>query len=439
VEIAYDELAARELVHVVPGRGAIVRRTIPAEVELALPFPEPRARDPLPTSAWREPEPPDAAGGSIDFRGDSPAPLVLPTASLRAFLRRALETRGPIAGPPAAGGESVLRDAASRVFAAAGVLRPASEIAVFPDLGDAVAAVLDLFVPKHGVVLADALLQPRVVGAVRRAGARLVVLDEEAGEHALRRATKSRPRLLVVPSRQSGIPRVAASAARRRMLLDFAREEGVPILEDLTRSPAAPIEPDAPPLAVLDRSGRVISLVDLGGEVGGGFDACAIATTAKAMERLRTGTSGRAHPLDRIAARVLAAALDSPTRTRLHRRLHESRALLASSLARGIRRRLEGLRGLEFSSDTGFVRLDLPANVSASALAAAAAARGVHVLLPHDCGAPPSDDDFVLLDLGRHEEGELLEGIRLLGAAFDDARRDAPLTARSPEREAAPS
>ncbi len=440
VEIAYDDLSARGLVHVVPGRGAVVRRTIPLQVEIPLPFPETRARDPLPPEAWREPATDSERGlaAVFDFRGERPAPLVVPTASLRAFLRQALEARGPLAGPPPAGGELALREAASRVLAAAGVLRPPDEIAILSGIDEAVRGIVHLFVPRRGVVLADALLEPAAARAVRDAGARLEILDEDDGELPLRRAHKLHPRLLVVPSRHGGIPRSAASAARRRALLDFARDEGIPVLEDLTRS-AASMQSDAPPLAVLDRSGRVASLFDFSGEMGGGFEACAIAATPKVLERLRASGGRRGHVLDRIAERALAQALDSPARARLHRRIHESRALLASSLARGIRRRLGALRGVTFSEGARFVKLELPEGISAPALAERARARGVSLLIPADCGAAAIEDGFVLLDLSRHEEGELLEGIRLLGEALDDAASTTPITAHSPEREAAPS
>ncbi len=439
VEAAYDDLATRGLVQVIPGQGAVVRRSIPPQVELALPFPEPRARDPLPASAWRDLVSPTAPSASVvDFRGERPLPGIHPASTLRSFLRNALESRGPLAGTPPFGGELALREAASRTFAASGVLRPVDEIAIFSGVAEAVRAIVELFVPPKGLVLADGLLEPRIARAVRAAGARVLVLAVDGGEHALRRARAMRPRLLLVGSGHDAIPRSPASPAPRRALLDFAREEGIPILEDLTRSAVAPIASDPPPLAVLDRSGRVSSMFDLAGEVGGGFEACALAATPKAIERLRGRPLARAHPLDRVAQRVIAQALDSPARLRAHRRAHESQALLAGSITRGIRRRLEGLRGFVFSEDARSVRLDLD-GTTAGTLAAFAERRGVRILVPADLGASSTEDDFVLLDLTRHEEGELLEGIRLLGEALDEARREGAVTARSPEREAAPS
>ncbi|MBZ0268273.1 hypothetical protein K8I85_08955, partial [bacterium] len=66
------------------------------------------------------------------------------------------------------------------------------------------------------------------------------------------------------------------------------------------------------------------------------------------------------------------------------------------------------------------VRLDLPEGITGDAFRCAAEARGVAVLGARDCGASARDDTFVLLDLTRHEEGELLAAIRALGDAFDD-------------------
>jgi GntR family transcriptional regulator/MocR family aminotransferase len=439
VEAAYEDLATRALVQIIPGRGAVVRRSIPASVELALPFPEPRARDPLPASAWRDLGSQRTTSSTVyDFRGESALPAFHPASTLRSFLRKALESRGPLAGSPPFGGELALREAASRTFAASGVLRPVDEIAIFPGVVDAVRAIVALFVPPKGLVLADGLLEPRIFRAVRAEGARAVVLALD-GEHALRRARAMKPRLLVVSSRHDALPRSPMDPAPHRALLDLAREEGIAILEDLTRSAVAPIASDPPPLAVLDRSGRVSSILDLAGEIGGGFEACALATTAKAIERLRGRPLARAHPLDRVAQRMIAQALDSPARVRAHRRVHESRTLLSDSIARGIRRRLPGIRKHVFSEDARSVRLDLDGTPPGT-LAALAERRGVRILVPGDLGAPSSEDDFVLLDLTRHEEGDLLEGIRLLGEALDEARREgAAFNARSPEREAAPS
>jgi DNA-binding transcriptional MocR family regulator len=166
----------------------------------------------------------------------------------------------------------------------------------------------------------------------------------------------------------------------------------------------------------------VFPICDLSDEVGGSLTACAVGAGPKALDRFRVGASGAARPPDRISQRALAAALDSPSRARAVRKLREHRKLLEPAVARSLRRRLPELAGYEFSPASDAVRLDLPDGIDGSALRDAARARGVLVRSARDCGAVPAGDRFVLLDLTRLEEGELLEGIRRLGEALDGLR-----------------
>jgi hypothetical protein len=57
--------------------------------------------------------------------------------------------------------------------------------------------------------------------------------------------------------------------------------------------------------------------------------------------------------------------------------------------------------------------------VDAEELRSAAADRGVLVRSAADCGAPHASPGFLWLDLARHEEGEILQGIRILGEVVD--------------------
>jgi DNA-binding transcriptional MocR family regulator len=436
VEAAYGELAARSVVDVIPGRGASVRETLPEPVELSLPFPESRARDPLPAEAWRsvseEPE-------EIDFRGGSNVASHHTSAALRSFLRQSLEAKGSWLGPVPILGEPSLRQAASHVFASAGALLRWEEIAMFRSAEHALAALLDLFVPARGVVLSWGIPGPRMTRAVAQSGAKLVVIPADETMDAIRRRfARSSPRLLFVPSDHGIVPRRAAGIALRRELLDLTHAASTPVLEDASRAPGAPAKEDSILLSVLDRSGRVSSLFDFSDEIQGGFDGAALAVTAKALERLRSLRNSPWHPFDRLQQRVLALAIDSPLRARLQRAVFEKRMLLADSVKRGIRRRLAALSGHEFSEGMRSVRLDLPPGSSATAVQARAAHRGVKVWSSTDCGAP--GDSFLLLQLTTQDEGELLEGIRLLGEALAETlSKPEPLSVRSPGPEAVPS
>jgi len=436
VETAFDELSARAVIVVVPGQGASFERTLPDPVELPLPFPEPRSRDPLPAHAWREAERVELA--TIDFRAELPGTAHHSSAALRGFLRKSLEAKGAWLGETSIHGESTLRQAASHVFASAGILPPWEDIAIFPKAEEAALAVFDLFVPERGTVMTWGIAGPKVSSAFQRRRAKCIVLPaEETIDGMRRRFLRQTPRLLFVASDQGSLPQPIPENPARRALLDLAREHSVPILEDVTRAPGAPSHPNSSLLSVLDRSGRVTSLLDLADEVRGGFDAAAVAATPKALERLRSFQPAMRHPFERLQQRVLAMAIDAPGRARIQHTLFEKRMLAADAVTRGIRRRLSALAGHAFSSGKRAVRLDLPPGVSSAGVQARAGERGVRVWSASDCGAPAGVDSFLLLDLTSHEEGELLEGIRLVGEALSlEIQAAGAINARTPGPEA---
>jgi DNA-binding transcriptional MocR family regulator len=413
VEAAYEELEARKLVTVRPGNAAIVRRSIPADTAQLLPFPEARGRDPLPSEAWLAADVPQEV---FDLAGAGPRLPTVPPRQLRSFHADALSAgRGPLFSPPPPLGESALRAAASRHLARCGILRGAEELAVLPSRPDAMERLLRLFVPVRGLVLADALLDPDLAAPLRARKARVLVLPQESMLRSL--PPRLSPRLLVVATGESRLPGRPPDLARRRALLDLAKQRGIPVVEDVTRTDA--MAAATVPLAVLDPSGRVFPLCDLSDEIGGGLGACVVGAGPKALERLRAGAPSSGTPPGRLSQRVLASALDSPGRARAVRKLREQRKLLEPSVARALHRRLPQLGGHEFSAGSDAVRLDLPEDVTGSALQEAARGRGVLVRSARDCGAGPAADRFVLLDLTRLEEGELLEGIRRLGETLD--------------------
>lgn len=433
VEAAYEELEARGLVRVRAGRGVTVRGQIPEDRALELGLREPRLRDPLPRDAWLAPSP--EAERVLDLAGVGPRMTNLSSRQLRRLHEEALAgSRGPLFSPPPPLGESTLRAAASRHLARCGVLLSPDEVAVLPGRQAAMSRLLRLFVPPRGTVLADRLLDPDLAAAVRERRARLVILPPEDGpREPAEAARRSTPRLLIVTTGASRLPGAPPGPARRRALLDLAREKGIPVVEDVTHTewlqgPSVP-----PPLAVLDGTGRVLPICDLSDEAGGAFAAAAVGATPKALDRLRQVGDPEEKTLDRLAQSALARVLDSPSRIRTLRAVREKRKLLVAAVTRSIRRRLGEAPGFEFSPGADAVRLDLPEGVTGRAVQEAARDRGVLVRTARDCGAPPSADRFLLMDLTRHDEGDVLDGIRLLGEALDEAtpRSPAPSAARA--------
>lgn len=416
VETAYDELRARRLVSMREGQGAVVRKSIPENPELDLPFRSARNRNPFPPEAWCEEPPP--AHLATDLAGPGPKVRTVSPAALRRFYRDAVDSAGPLFVPAPPLGEPTLRKATAGFLARCGILRDASEIVIAADRTAALAGILQAFVPRGGQVLAHGWLDPELATAVRQHGARLRRLGERSTWTSRGRSA----RLVLTTTGAARVPGPPPGLAARKALLDFARERGLPIVEDVTgldRADGAAL----PPLASLDESGRVIPICDLSDEVGGDVVAAGLAVTAKLLTRWRSDPLGRSP--DRLRQRVLANALESPGRARALRATRERRDLLRAALRRSLRQRIPELAGFEFNETSDALRLDLPPGISGEALRRAAEQRDVHIHSARDCGATPAEDRFVLLDLTRHEEGDLLLGLRELGAAFDQLEEDA--------------
>jgi DNA-binding transcriptional MocR family regulator len=414
IDAAYDELAARRLVRTRPGRAVTVRRQLPEDPELTLPLPETRQRAHLPSKAWLGSR--EETAPAVDFRGAGSRLPNLTARQLKLLHEKALaSSRGPLFAPPPPLGENTLRQAACRQLARCGVLRESEEVAILPSRPAAVRQLLELFVPRRGLVIADSPLDPELVVPVHERGARLVVLPPGDGEDFTRFLARRSPRLLLAATGISRLTQPPAGLARRRALLALARERGIPVLEDVTRTDRLTRPGIPPPLAVLDRGGRVLPLCDLSDELGGDFAAAVVAGPPKMLDRLRALGGGPSRPLTRLAQRALALALESPGRLRALAAVDERRTLLADSVKQTLRRRIPDLAGIVFSPGADAVRLDLPAGLDARAVRAAAAERGILLWAGHDCGATAEDGRFLLLDLTRHDEGDLLEGIRKLG------------------------
>ncbi len=421
IDAAYDELAARRLVRTRPGRAVTVRRQIPEDPELPLPLPETRQRAHLPRKAWlrsgEEAEPGD------DFGGTTPRLANLSARQLKLLHEKALaSSRGPLFAPPPPLGENTLRQAACHQLARCGVLRESEEVAVLPSRPAAVRSLLELFVPRRAVVIADSLLDPELMVPVRERGARIVVLPPGDGENFARFLGRRAPRLLLVTTGISRLASTPAGLARRRALLALARDKGIPVLEDVTHTDRLTRPGIPPPLAVLDRGGRVLPLCDLSDELGGDFAAAAVAGPPKMLDRLRALGGGSSRPLPRLAQRALALALEAPGRLRALATVDEKRTLLADSVKQTLRRRIPDLADIVFAPGADAVRIDLPEGLAGKAVREAAAARGILVWAGVDCGAKSADDRFLLLDLTRHDEGDLLEGIRKLGRVIAELR-----------------
>lgn len=418
VEQAYAELAARALIAIARGQGAVVCATLPSSRALSLPFPESRSRDPLPSRAFAPTTP---YAETYNLRSGTASSIHLPAPFLRSTLHDASLAKTALQGDVPAGGEIALRRAAGARFAECGVLRRTEDIAVFASLEVAVRGFCDLFVGPQGTLLLDGAADPRWIISAQSIKVKVVTLlgteDPDTLQSVIQRLA---PRLVVIPPRNGRLTAPHRSLSRSRAWLDACRQAGVPLVEELTEETLTLTALDPPPLSVLDRSGRVLSLLDFEDEVGGGLEAAAVAGGSKTIDRLRNFAHPSMRPLARLEQRVMAAALESPARSRLRRTLRERRILLAQSIARVAKRRLPDILDLQVSPGGSALRLDLPEGFHGQDFARAARARGVLIWSARDCGLPRSRDRFLLLDLRGEDEGRLLEAMRILGAIYDE-------------------
>jgi GntR family transcriptional regulator/MocR family aminotransferase len=432
VEAAYETLEAAKLVRVRRGQGVTVCGQVPQAAALDLPLSLPPARDPFSAKAWL---PEEECPLKRDFSGTLPRLLNVSSRTLRLWHQEALAAaRGALFLAPASLGEIALRQAASRHLSACGVLCEPDEVVILPDRGTALEGLLRLFVPPGGAVVAGSLPDPDLARALRARGAELRLLPSEPEEG--RSLALGTARLFLVSSSGSRLPQSPLRPEARREILDHARARGVPIVEDATNFDREETPESFPSLGALDRSGRVFTICDLSDEIGGAFRAAALAATPKVVERLRR-SAGPAESPGRLTQQVLARALEHPSRRRTLRKVRERRRLLIPAILRSLRRRLPELLAHEFTPGADGLRLDLPEGISGDTLRDAARSKGVFVLSARDCGADPGSDRFVLLDLTRLEEGELLEGIRLLGATLDELDAASGVTGHSRAPEAA--
>ena len=418
VEAAYEELEARKLVTIRPGRGVTVRSRIPETTTLDLPFRPGRSRDPFPSAAWVYAA--DEPSREIDLAGIGPRLPNVSTRALRAYHESALGPGGgPLFSPAPPLGESSLRAAACAHFAHSGILRSPEEVAVFESRPEAVRAIIRAFVPRGEVVLAEGLLDPELVLPVREERRKLVRLPASGAGSLEKAFARKRVRLLLMATGESRLTTAPPPLTRRRTLVDLARTHGIPVLEDVTGTERRREAGTPAPAAVLDASGRVIPLCDLSDEAGGHLTGGAVAGTVKLLDRIRQEHEAMDRPLERLRQRALARALEDPGRARSLQATRERRKLRTASIRRTIRRRLPEFGEPAFTAGADAVTIPLPAGVTGVALARAAAERGVVVRTAADCGVTSAEEDFVLLDLTRREEGDVLEGIRHLGEAFD--------------------
>ncbi|HEX3350278.1 MAG TPA: PLP-dependent aminotransferase family protein [Acetobacteraceae bacterium] len=271
VVLAYERLAAEGYITARVGSGTFVAADLPDAAPD--PSPIPAASDaPLsrrgkllaatPAASARDAEVGAVAGGAGLMAPGLPAPELFPAAAWARCTAKVLRTLPPEqAGYPDPQGLPGLRgEIAAYLAGSRGLLADPAQIVVTAGIQQALRVAAELLIDPGNAAWVE---EPGYVagrGALLAAGARLVPVRSDAAgldvADGVRRAADARL-VLVAPSHATPLGG-ALPIGRRLALLDWAARAGAWVLEDDADSEFRWEGKPLPPLATLDRGGRVI-------------------------------------------------------------------------------------------------------------------------------------------------------------------------------------
>jgi len=325
---------------------------------------------------------PPAASVPFDFRPGQVDAEALPVAELQRAWQRALggalRERANQIDPL---GHEPLRAAIAHALGARGIQVRASEVLVTAGAQQALDLVARSLVDPGDAV---AMEQPGYFGAAlafQGAGATLigVGVDEEGLQvDELARVLRSRRVKLLYTTPASQLPTGASlSDARRAALLELAEREQLPVLEDDYDCELRLAGPAVPALKTLDGGDRVVYVGTFSKALFPGLRlgyVVAAGALRAALALARLAASFQPSLVDQLA---LAELLAGDALARHVRRMRKRYAERARAMAEALAEEMPA--GTRFRPPAGgsAIWVELPSGVDASALAAAAAARGI--------------------------------------------------------------
>jgi DNA-binding transcriptional MocR family regulator len=435
---AYQELHARGLLRGHVGRGTVIVAAPADAPSAALPWSQRVAPLALRAAQLAYGEAPGS--DVVGFANGWPDPVLYPAAVLDELLRGlAAAADASLYAPAPAPGDPALRAALARWLEPRGVRVAPEDILVTGGGQQGLNVVARAFCAPGDVVLTEAPTYPGALLAFRWTGAEVVGvpvdregIQPDALEDALARY---RPKLVYLIASYHNPTGGVLSRDRRRAVLELAARYRVPILDSELYAETYFETPPPPSLLALDGSGVVIgqgsfSKIAVPGLRLGWLIAPRSAqtalTAAKALVDLSTPP---------LTQRLAAAFLDGGHANRHLVALRAGLRLRRDRLVTALRQHCPRLR-YRIPGGGYYLWAELPGPLTAPQLLASARAHGVD-LRPGTQFMPESGgEEHVRLSFAALPPTRLVEGVRRLGAALDDAL--ARLDGRPPREAAVP-
>ncbi|MBP2052291.1 DNA-binding transcriptional MocR family regulator [Streptomyces griseochromogenes] len=442
VSRALAQLAAEGLVITRPGAGAFRARPRPAA-------------DPAGDTSWQEvalsadgaadlvPRTVDASGvtvclaapppGVLEFNGGYPHPSLQPERAMAAALARAGRRPGAWGRPPLEGLPE-LREWFARGI---GGSVTAAEVLIAAGGQSALATALRALAPPGAQVLVESPTYPGMLALARAAGLRPVPVPVDSDG--------VRPGLLADAFRATGArvfvcqplfqnPTGAVLAPDRRAeVLRIARAAGAFVIEDdyVRRMVHADSGPLPRPLAADDPDGVVVHVGSLTKATSPSFRVSALAARGPVLERLRAIQVVDSFFVPRPLQEAALELVGSPAWPRHLRALSAALKTRRDVMTAELARHLPELVLPHIPAGGYHLWLRLPDGADEASVTAAALRAGVALIpgRPYFSAEPPAAH-LRLSFAAVAGTGEIVEGVRRLRVACDEALRCGPVTAR---------
>lgn len=365
-----------------------------------------------------------AAPGLVDLASGLSDPALFPAEDFRRALREVLAFQGDEAfgyGDPR--GYLPFREAVARVLASRGVDARAEEILVTSGSQEALCLCALLARERGGPVLVETPTYAAALSLFRSLGLEVRGLDSDSGGprlEALERALAGeRPSLLYLMPNFRNPSGTSVEGPRRAALVALAERACLPILEDDYVGDLRFEGRDLPALAAYGGPGATLYAGTFSKMLAPGLRVGFLVARGPVYRRLLELKYSVSMAAPNLAQRALAEILSVGSYERHLGRSRRAYRARRDAMLRGLAALPPGYAA-ERPSGGLFAWLRLPPGASASALAAAAAARG---LLVYDGGRSfpdrghPLADSFLRLNFAASTEAAIGEGLARLAQA----------------------